>query len=111
MFSAKPEHTNLSVNVDIAKRVPFGISIELTCTTHAHPAADGFKFYRDEDLLGSNSTGLYNLKLERSAVYSCVPFNSIGDGERATLQINVMGNLRYSLFERKIVKGLCKMPG
>ncbi|XP_074608784.1 hemicentin-1-like [Acropora palmata] len=86
----KPEQTNFSVNVDVAESVPFGISIELTCTTHAHPGADEFKFYRDEDLLGSNSVGFYNLTLERSAVYSCLPFNSIGDGERASLQINVM---------------------
>lgn len=97
--------------MDVAESVPFGISIELTCTTHAHPGADGFKFYRDDVLLGSNSIGFYNLTLERSAVYSCLPFNSIGDGERASLQINVMGKLIHSLFERKIVKWLRKMPG
>ncbi|XP_068757833.1 contactin-2-like [Montipora capricornis] len=86
----KPKQTNLSVNVNILKPVPFGTSIEFSCTTHSHPHAKGFKFYRDEKLLDSNSTGIYNLRLERSGLYSCVPFNSAGEGKRATLRINVI---------------------
>ncbi|XP_068714967.1 neuroglian-like isoform X2 [Montipora foliosa] len=85
----KPKQTNLSVNVDVLKPVPFGASIEFSCTTHSHPHAQEFKFYRDEKLLVSNSTGIYNLRLERSGLYSCVPFNSAGEGKRATLRINV----------------------
>ncbi|XP_068759026.1 neuroglian-like isoform X2 [Montipora capricornis] len=85
----KPKQTNLSVNVDVLKPVPFGASIEFSCTTHSHPHAQEFKFYRDEKLLGSKSTGIYNLRLEKSGLYSCVPFNSAGEGKRATLRINV----------------------
>jgi len=91
VISVKPERTRLSVNIDIAKAVPFGSFVEFNCTTFSNPDADGYKFYRDQEPLGSNTSGVYHLQLQRSGLYSCVPFNSVANGNRAVLRINVNG--------------------
>ena len=87
----KPERTHLSVNADITRAVKFGSSVKLNCTAESHPAVDEYRFFRDQELLGSNSSGVYHLELQRSGFYSCVAVNSAGRGDNATLYISVKG--------------------
>ena len=76
---------------DITNAVKFDSSVKFKCTADSRPAVDEYRFYRDQSLLGSNSTGIYHLQLRRSGSYSCVPVNSAGSGEKATLYIAVKG--------------------
>ena len=87
----KPERTHLSVDADITNAVKFDSSVKFNCTADSHPGVDEYRFYRDQSLLGSNNTGIYHLQLQRSGSYSCVPVNSAGSGEKATLYIAVKG--------------------
>ena len=93
-FLVKPEKTRLTINTDITKPVQFGSFVTLNCTTHARPDPDGYKFYRGQELLSSNGSGVFDLRLQRSGLYSCLPFNSAGDGDQASLKIIVDGRLR-----------------
>lgn len=87
----KPERTHLSVNADIKKAVKFGTSVTFNCTAESHPSVDQYRFYRDQEFLGSNTSGVYHVELQRSGLYSCIAVNSAGSGQNATLYISVHG--------------------
>lgn len=93
-FLVKPEKTRLTINTDITKPVQFGSFVTFNCTTHARPDPDGYKFYRGQELLSGNGSGVFDFRLQRSGLYSCLPFNSAGDGDQASLKIIVDGRLR-----------------
>ena len=99
----KPERTHLSVDADITNPVKFDSSVKFNCTADSRPAVDEYRFYRDESLLGSNNTGIYHLQLQRSGLYSCVPVNSAGSGEKATLYIDVKGKTFVIDFPQMLV--------
>ena len=101
----KPEKTRLTINKDITKPVQFGSFVTFNCTTHARPDPDGYKFYRGQELLSSSGSGVFDLWLQHSGLYSCLPFNSAGDGDQASLKIIVDGRLRLvaKSFNRSIV--------
>ena len=101
----KPEKTRLTINKDITKPVQFGSFVTFNCTTHARPDPDGYKFYRGQELLSSSGSGVFDLRLQHSGLYSCLPFNSAGDGDQASLKIIVDGRLRLvaKSFNRSIV--------
>ena len=48
---------------------------------------------------------MFNLRLQHSGLYSCLPFNNAGDGDQASLKIIVDGRLRLvaKSFNRSIV--------
>lgn len=107
----KPEKTRLTINSDITKPVQFGSFVTFNCTTHARPDPDGYKFYRGQELLSSSGSGLFDLRLQRSGLYSCLPFNSAGDGDQASLKIIVDGRLRlvvktFNSLEKSIDHGV-----
>ena len=101
----KPEKTRLTINKDITKSVQFGSFVTFNCTTHARPDPDGYKFYRGQELLSSSGSCVFDLRLQHSGLYSCLPFNSAGDGDQASLKIIVDGRLRLvaKSFNRSIV--------
>ena len=107
-FLVKPEKTRLTINTDITKPVQFGSFVTFNCTTQARPDPDGYNFYRGQELLGSNGSGVFDLRLQRSGIYSCLPFNSAGAGDQASLKIIVDGRLRlvaktFNSLEKSIV--------
>ena len=86
------------MDADITNAVKFDSSVKFNGTADSRPAVDEYRFYRDQSLLGSNSTGIYHLQLRRSGSYSCVPVNSAGSGEKATLYIAVKGKTFRNYF-------------
>ena len=55
---------------------------------------------------------MFDLQLQHSGLYSCLPFNSAGNGDQASLKIIVDGRLRLvaKSFNRSIVV-FCPMLG
>ena len=90
-FSDKPSNTKLSVDVLNTSAVVIGSSVVFNCTTDSHPAPQEYRFLHNEQLLGSNTSGIYHLQISNSGVYRCVPINKAGEGESAVLNITVFG--------------------
>ncbi|RMX60520.1 hypothetical protein pdam_00001439 [Pocillopora damicornis] len=85
----KPEKTRLTVTPDVSDRVKFGSSVKFTCTAESRPTVEVYNFYRDQLLLGSNISGIYEVQLQRSGRYSCVPVNRAGNGTESSINIAV----------------------
>ena len=68
-----------------------------TCTvTGANPAVDKYKFYfkNSNTPIAENSKGTYQINSVKGSdqgTYKCVPHNAAGDGEVATVMLNVNG--------------------
>lgn len=93
----KPENTKLVVNRANPTAVPFGSKIIFTCTSNSHPDVQGYRFYRDQELLGTSTTDIFQLTIGHSGLYSCIPFNDVGDGGKAAIAITVDGRSKVCL--------------
>ena len=71
--------------------VPYNGQVRLTCTSHSHPAINAYRFYRFQELLGQNTTGIFDLIARDSGLYSCIPSNDAGPGEKAQVTLVVDG--------------------
>ena len=86
----KPTETQLSSSVEPVQE---GKPLVITCTARANPSAE-YKFYRDNKLISSSSTGVFtfvSVKKDDQGTYRCVPFNKLGVGPEATLTVTVEG--------------------
>lgn len=86
----KPTDTQLSSS---SEPVEEGKSLVITCTARANPSAE-YKFYRDNKLISSSSTGVLSFvsaKNDDQGTYRCVPHNILGEGPQATLTVTVKG--------------------
>lgn len=90
-ISDKPENTQLVANAANTNLVPFGSKVTFTCTSDSHPVVHEYKFYRFQELLGYSKTGIFHLNVNKTGLYSCIPFNVVGSGVRAAVTIVVDG--------------------
>ncbi|XP_068758738.1 fibronectin type III domain-containing protein-like isoform X1 [Montipora capricornis] len=87
----KPENTQLSVDANNISAVLYNGQVRLTCTSHSHPAINAYRFYRFQELLGQSTTGIFDLIARDSGLYSCIPSNDAGPGEKAQVTLVVDG--------------------
>ncbi|XP_068685500.1 hemicentin-1-like [Montipora foliosa] len=67
-----------------------GSSLSLNCSTHANPMAHVFKFYLDDVFIGNSSSGVFNVTVTADGTYTCVPVNTVGKEENATVVISTV---------------------
>nr|XP_053643781.1 hemicentin-1-like [Cherax quadricarinatus] len=72
-----------------------GLSLELTCNVEdpGRPAATTFRWYRGSHLVPDETTASWTINpvsLETEDNFTCVPVNIEGEGERATLNVDVL---------------------
>ena len=60
----------------------------LNCHTNANPEAD-YHFYFNGKFIGSSASGVLSVAVVADGVYTCVPINTVGTGDNATVSITV----------------------
>ncbi|XP_078379808.1 hemicentin-1-like isoform X8 [Oculina patagonica] len=65
-------------------------AVSLKCTTVANPAAHIYHFYLNNNLIGNSSSGVLNVTVKADGVYTCVPVNTVGKGDNATVSISAV---------------------
>ena len=65
--------------------------ISLDCSTDANPDAHIYHFYLNDNLIGNSSSGVFNTTVMTDGVYTCVPVNTVGTGDNATVGFTVVG--------------------
>lgn len=68
-----------------------GSSVSLNCATDASPPAYVYHFYFNGNFSGSISSGVFNHPVQEDGLFTCVPINSVGPGDSATLSVTVVG--------------------
>ena len=70
-------------------------SVTLTCTTDANPPAYEYRFYLNDQVVHTSSSGVYQISVPQSGnnTYKCEPKNSIGYGANATVMIPTKSKL------------------
>ena len=68
-------------------------NISLGCSTDANPDAHIYYFYLSDNRIDNGSSGVFNTTVMADGVYTCVPINTVGTGENATVNIAVVGEL------------------
>ena len=68
-------------------------NISLDCSTDANPEAHIYFFYLNENPIGNSGSGVFNTTVTADGVYTCVPVNTVGTGDNATVSITVVGEL------------------
>ena len=66
--------------------------MSLNCKTNASPEAE-YHFYFNGKSIGNSTSGVFNVTVEGDGVYTCVPVNTVGTGDNATVSITVVGKL------------------
>jgi len=87
-----PSSTNL-ITVPTYTTLLNGSDISLHCSTDANPDVHIYHFYLNGDLIGNNHSGVFNSTVMTDGVYTCVPVNTVGTGDNATVSITVVGEL------------------
>ncbi|XP_068686462.1 hemicentin-1-like isoform X2 [Montipora foliosa] len=67
-----------------------GSSLSINCSTHANPMAHVFQFFLDDVYIGNSSSGVFNVTVTTDGAYSCVPVNTVGKEENATVVISTV---------------------
>ncbi|KAK3743484.1 hypothetical protein QZH41_013099, partial [Actinostola sp. cb2023] len=64
-------------------------SVTLTCTTNANPPAHEYRFYLNDQVFHTSSSGVHQFFVPQSGnnTYKCAPKNHYGYGENATVLI------------------------
>lgn len=68
-------------------------NMSLNCNTDANPDAYIYHFYLNDNRIGNSSSGVFNTTVMADGVYACVPINTVGTGDNATVSITVVGEL------------------
>ena len=91
-FSDKPYGTNLT---STHSKACLNDSVTLTCTTDANPPAHEYRFYLNDQLAHTSSSGVYQFAVPQSGnnTYKCEPKNSVGYGVNATVIIPTKSKL------------------
>ena len=74
-----------------------GSNLSLNCSTDANPEAHVYHFYFNDNLTGNNSSGILNVIVEADGVYTCVPINTVGAGDNATVSVTAVGEFIKTL--------------
>ena len=72
--------------------------VTFSCASKASPPPHEYRFYHNNNLLGTNSSGTYKTQVSESGLYSCVPVNTVGFGVNDTVNITVVGKLDIHVF-------------
>ena len=75
-----------------------GSIISLDCSTDASPDAHIYHFFLNDNLIGNSSSGVFNTTLMADGVYICVPVNTVGTGDKASVDITVVGESHRTYF-------------
>ncbi len=70
-----------------------GSSMSFHCNTDANPEDVDYQLYFNGNSIGNSSSGVLNVTVEEDGVYTCVPINTVGTGDNATVHITVVGML------------------
>ena len=62
--------------------------MSLNCQTNASPEAD-YHFYFNGKSIGNSVSGVLSVAVVADGVYTCVPINTVGTGDNATVSITV----------------------
>lgn len=64
--------------------------VTLSCTTNANPPAHEYRFYLNDQVVHTSSSGVYQFPVRQSGnnAYKCEPKNQIGYGANATVMIS-----------------------
>ena len=84
-------------------------NLVLNCSTDANPDAHVYHYYFNADLIGNSSSGVFNTTVMADGVYTCVPINTDGTGDNATVSITAVGKCKHTscpLFKDTICKML-----
>ena len=68
-----------------------GSALSINCSTDSNPIAHVFQFYLDDVYIGNSTTGVYNVTVTANGAYTCVPVNTVGKEENATVVISTVG--------------------
>ena len=85
-FADKPTGTSITSS-PTNNTVLRNSSLVLSCRTDANPAAHIYNFYFN----GVNNLGRYPVTVQADGEYTCVPLNTIGTGDNATLAFIAVG--------------------
>ena len=64
--------------------------MSLNCQTNASPEAE-YHFYFNGKSIGKSASGAFNVTVEADGVYTCVPNNTLGTGDNATVHVTAVG--------------------
>ena len=68
-----------------------GATVSIKCTTDANPDAHIYHFYLNDNRIGNSSSGVFNTTVMADGVYICVPVNTVGERDNATVSITAVG--------------------
>lgn len=68
--------------------------MSLNCKTDASPEAE-YHVYFNDNLIGISSAGVFNTTVMTDGVYTCVPNNTVGTGDNATVYVAAVGKLIF----------------
>ena len=71
-----------------------GAALSLNCTEDANPDAHIYHLYLNDNLIDNSSSGVFSTTVMADGVYTCVPINTIGTGDIATVNVTSVG--RYN---------------
>ena len=66
--------------------------MSLNCETDVRFEAE-YHFYFNGKSIGNSTSGVFNVSVKADGVYTCVPVNTVGTGDNATVSITVVGKL------------------
>ena len=69
-------------------------NISLDCSTDANPDAHVYHFYLNDSLIGNSNSGVFNTTVMTDGVYTCVPVNTVGTGENATVSMSSVSYIK-----------------
>ena len=72
----------------------------LNCETNASPEAE-YHFYFNGESVGKSTTGVLSVTVEKDGAYTCVPINTVGTGDNATVTVTVVGKLISRKYNKK----------
>ena len=69
-----------------------GKTLSLICSTDANPLNSvTYHFYFNDSYIRNSSSGVFNVTVEADGLYTCVPINTVGTGQNATVSVNAVG--------------------
>ena len=94
-ISDPPENTKLPTTANINATLK-NSNVTFTCTAEGNPPPHEYRFYREGTFLGNSSSGTFQSQVTKSGIYSCVPVNKAGEGEKGSVNITIAGKSSVS---------------
>ena len=85
-----PENTSLTTTANTSVTLKNTV-VNFTCTSEGNPPPHNYRFYHEMTFLGNSSSGTFQTIMLQSGLYSCVPVNKVGPGDKGDISITVLG--------------------